>query len=176
MPSLQASSRVQTLPSVQGLVFGALAQPLSLSQLSSVHRLPSLQLFALPAPHLPSAHASPSVQMSPSLQGAALVGCRQPTLGSQLSSVQTLPSSHLSAPPPTHLPSAHLSPAVQASPSLQAAVLLVLLQPLLGSQVSVVHGLESSHLSTAPGLQTPAAQTSFKVQTLPSSQALTLFL
>jgi hypothetical protein len=54
---------------------------------------------------------------------------------------------------------------VQAGP-----LILTLRQPETGSQVSVVHGLPSSQLFTAPLRQAPASQKSFTVQALLSSQ------
>ncbi len=43
-------------------------------------------------------------------------------------------------------------------------------QPLVGSQLSSVHGLPSVHVMAAPALQVPATQASLPVQTLPSVQ------
>ena len=98
----------------------------------------------------------------------------QPFLASQLSSVHGLPSLQTSAAPGTQAPLAQLSPAVQAVPSSQLAVLLLDLQPPWASQVSVVQGLLSSHGAGAVALQTPEAQVSPVVQLLPSSQGSAL--
>ena len=94
----------------------------------------------------------------------------QPLLGSQLSSVQRLPSlqaSWLAKPQAALL---QKSPSVQALLSLQGRALPVLLQPTLGSQASVVQGLVSSQVVIAPGKQAPAWQRSPWVQALLSVQ------
>jgi hypothetical protein len=70
---------------------------------------------------------------------------------------------------PAQAPPLHVSPDVQALPSLQGAVLLTKVQPPLPSHASVVQGLPSSQLYAVP-LQVPFAQVSFLVQALPSSQ------
>jgi hypothetical protein len=74
---------------------------------------------------------------------------------------------------PTQVPLSQWSSLVQSSPSSQVPVVkTVLTQPVAvpseGAQLSVVHGLPSSQLRGAPGLQVPAAQASGVVQTLPS--------
>jgi hypothetical protein len=62
-------------------------------------------------------------------------------LGSQLSSVQTLPSSQLSAGPLTHFPFEQLSPFVQAFPSLQVVPAAGCWQPAFPSHLPVLpHG------------------------------------
>ena len=52
-PPAHASPLVHALPSSQGRVFGVDLQPVSGSQLSVVHALPSSQLASVP-PHVPS--------------------------------------------------------------------------------------------------------------------------
>ena len=72
-------------------------------------------------------------------------------------------------PPLTQLPLAHTSPTVQTLPSSQPAVLLLCTQPLVGSQLSVVHGLLSSQVtltSIAVPTQALALQTSAVVHAL----------
>jgi hypothetical protein len=80
--------------------------------------------------HAPRLQVSLVVQASPSSQAATLFVFRQPVAGSQLSSVQRLPSSQLGGAPPTHAPALQVSLVVQASPSSQAAALLVFTQPV----------------------------------------------
>jgi hypothetical protein len=70
-PFWQTSPKVQPLPSSHGEVLLAKTHPLSASQLSVVHGLPSLQVVAAPALQLPLAHPSPLVQALPSLHAAA---------------------------------------------------------------------------------------------------------
>ena len=81
--------------------------------------------------------------------------------------------------PAAHLPDLHWSPLVQGLPSSHWAVLAVLVQPVLGSQASVVQALLSSQ-STLGSLATPRhlplPQTSKSVHLLPSSQVPVLSL
>jgi hypothetical protein len=62
---------------------------------------------------------------------------------------------------PTQAPPWHVSVCVQGLPSLHAIVLFVCTQPVAGLQLSVVHGLPSSHeiaaLEHAPPEQVPPA-------------------
>jgi hypothetical protein len=127
-PPEHVSPVVQALPSLQGAVLLACVQPVAGLQASSVQTSPSSQLGAVPPTHTPPEHVSPVVQALPSSQGAVLLVCVQPVAGLQASSVQTLPSSQFVGAPLTHTPPEHVSPVVQALPSLQGAVLLGLLQ------------------------------------------------
>src|SRR5947199_1609783 len=112
---------------------------------------------------LPSSHAVRS----------ASVVCVQPVAGSQPSAVQLLPSLQLGGGPPTQLPPAQVSAVVQALPSSHAAVLFVCVQPVAGSQASVVQTLPSSQLGGGPPAQLPApSQGSAVVQALLSVQAM----
>ncbi len=92
----------------------------------------------------------------------------QPLALSQLLSVQGLPSSQPGPAPPVHLAPLHPSPAVQASPSSQALVLLMWVQPWTTWQPSLVQALSSSQDLATPGTQLPVLQMSPSVQTLPS--------
>jgi hypothetical protein len=79
--------------------------------------------------------------------------------------------------PDLHVPAAHTSPVVQPLPSSQLAVLLLWLQPVEGTQPSVVQGFPSSHRLaglTAVPLQVPALHASLVVQALPSLHATVL--
>ena len=73
---------------------------------------------------LPPAHTSPLVQGCPSSQRLVLLAWAQPVAGTQLSVVQTFPSSQLTGGPLTQAPPEHVSFAVHASPSLQGLELL----------------------------------------------------
>jgi hypothetical protein len=66
--------------------------------------------------HVPPPHTS-TVQETPSSQGAMLGVLAQPVVPSHPSSVQTFPSSHDRANPPTHAPAEHRSSTVQTFPS-----------------------------------------------------------
>lgn len=169
-PPLQESPVVQLLSSLQLPAVGAKRQPAAASQLSAVHGLPSSQPTEAPPVQVPPAQASPAVQALPSSQAAVLLVLLQPACGSQTSVVQGLLSSQLTAVVPVHRPTAQVSPEVHASPSSQAVVLSVAVQPTAGSQASVVHGLLSSHTTWVTPPHKPRAQVSPVVQALPSSQ------
>ncbi len=114
------------------------------------------------------AQTSPVVHALPSSHSAALGACWQPAAGSQLSLVQTLASLQLGAAPPTHLPETHESPVVHALPSSHASALSANTHPSAGSQLSVVHGLLSLHVTAFGPVQTLPVQMSFVVHALPS--------
>ena len=175
-PLEQVSPAVHASPSLHGAVLFTWAQPVAGSQLSSVHTLPSSQSGAGPPTQIPLAQVSLAVQASPSLQGAVLLTCAQPLAGSQLSSVQTLPSSQLGAGPTTQIPPAQVSPVVQESLSLQDTVLFRWTQPVAGSQPSSVHTFPSSQSVAGPTTQIPPAQVSLAVQASPSLQGAALFV
>jgi hypothetical protein len=91
------------------------------------------------------------VQLFPSLQPVPSGSCGyEHTSAWQLFLVHGLSSSH-SLPTPTHLPLAHLSPLVQALPSLQIVLSATgtYLQPV-GSQTPEVQGLLSSQTTGVP--------------------------
>ena len=119
---------------------------------------------------LPLAQPSFSVHALPSEQPMVLFANLQPLAGSQLSVVQAFPSSQANAGPPTHAPPLQASLVVQALLSTQTEVLLTYLQPLAGSQLSVVQGLLSSQFGAAPPLHTPPRHASLVVQALLSLQ------
>ena len=189
-------SVVQTLPSSQRLSFATFLQPVCGSQLSAVQAKPSSQVLGLPPLQLPPLQFSPTVQTSPSSQApvlaryaqpfavkqkstvhwlpssqsASLVVWLQPVVPLQLSAVQAKPSSQLCR-LPLQMPAVHLSPAVQASLSLQTALSLapMYLQPLAGSHKSLVHTLLSLQVIALPW-HLPLAHASPLVQALPSLQ------
>jgi hypothetical protein len=165
-PPVQTSPLVQALPSLQGKPVLAWLQPWSGRHASTVQLLASSQLVAAPGRQVPPLHSSPAVQALLSLHAALLRLNWQPLSGSQLSSVQALPSLHATVAPAAHLPALHVSPLVQALPSLHGAVLAAVLQPPWASQVSVVQGLASSQGLGFCGLHTPLLHVSPKVQPL----------
>ncbi len=174
LPPPQWSPVVQALPSLHGALLGVCAQPLALTQESSVHGLLSSQ-FSAPLPtQTPAKHASLGVHRLPSEQPAPLriapLCVQLPSPGLQLSAVQGLPSSQLTSAVGTHWPPVQWSPAVQPLPSVQVAVLASCAQPLVGVQVPVVQALPSSQFSAPLAVQLPAWQLSPVVQRLPSSQ------
>jgi hypothetical protein len=142
------------------------------SQESVVQRLPSLQSGGGPPRQVPPWQTSPVVQAFPSLHEAVLFVLMQPAAGLQASSVQTLPSLQLGGVLPTQVPPAQTSTVVQALPSLHAAELFVLKQPLAGLQASSVQTLPSLQLGGVLPTQEPPLQTSTVVQALPSEQAV----
>ncbi len=175
-PSWQTSESVHAFLSLQGAVLFAKTHPKTLSQLSSVHKFPSLQVIAEPGTHALFAHVSPLVQASPSSQVSKLARLTQPSLASQESSVHGLASSHAMALPGRQLPSWQTSPLVHALLSVQGNVLLVKTQPPFWSQLSLVQPLPSSHCRPLPDWHLLLAQMSPEVQALPSSQATLLAL
>jgi hypothetical protein len=145
-------------------------------QVSAVQGFASSQLLGPPGVHAPALQRSPVVQASPSLQGAVLFVKAHPVAGTHASSVQTLPSVHESAAPPTQPPLLQVSLVVHALPSLQAAVLFVNTHPEAGLHASSVQTFPSLHVTGGPAVQPPALQTSLIVQASPSSQAAALFV
>jgi hypothetical protein len=115
------------------------------------------------------------VQALPSSQGALLLLYTQPCKVSQLSSVQTSPSSQTGGAPPVQLPPLQVSPVVHASPSLHGAALFVNTHPCWESQLSSVHVFPSLHVSTDPPWHIPAEHVSEVVQASPSSHGAVLF-
>jgi hypothetical protein len=176
-PPEQVSVAVHAFPSSQDAVLFVWTQPVAGSQLSSVHGLLSSQFNApVPGWQLPPAQTSPVVQKLPSSHAAVLFVKTQPVAGLQLSVVQALLSLQTTAEPGTHTPPPHVSPKVQAFPSLHGFVLFVKTQPEAGLQLSSVHGLLSLHTTGVPGLQTPPPQVSPAVQALPSLHGFVLFV
>jgi hypothetical protein len=165
---------VHTDPSSQGRLWLANWQPLTLSQLSAVQGLPSLQTLAAPPWQTPPLQASPVVQSLASLQASVEFTKAQPLLGSQLSAVQGLPSLQLAGLAPVQLPSLQRSPLVQALPSSHGTLTGVNTQPFTGSQESLVQALPSLQVLAVPGAQLPDLQASLRLQTLPSSQGALL--
>jgi len=136
-----------------------------------VQTLPSLHTGAAPPTQTPAEQVSFVVQKLPSLQVAVLFSCLQPVMELHESLVQTFPSSQLGGGPPTHNPPEHMSPVVQAFPSLHGLVLFTCLQPHAGSHESSVQPLLSSQFGGAPPTQAPPEQTSPVVHRFPSSHA-----
>lgn len=175
---------MQAFPSLHGPVLFTCLQPLTASQESSVHTLPSSQLGGGPPAQCPPEQMSLVVQASPSLHGLALFTCTQPEDGLHESSVQTLLSSQFSGTPGTQLPPVQTSFVVHALPSLHGFVLLMCTQ-MSPWQSSVVQTLPSSHAdedahSTQPGIgvpwQVPLMHTSLLVQGCPSPQEFELLV
>jgi hypothetical protein len=90
---------------------------------------------------------------------------------SHVSVVHRLLSLQFNAPDPTHWPSTQVSVGVQALPSLHEPATGGLEQPVAGTQVSPVHGFESSQLIAAPVHWPDALQVSPDVQALASLHA-----
>lgn len=134
---------------------------------------PTMQNF--PAPHFVesgvSTHApvaSLHVETTHAVAGGGHtvgVPSLQPATGSHVSvPLQGLASSQLSGVPFTQpVPTWHFSMPVQTSLSLQRASSPVAMQPLTGSQLSVVHAMPSSHTSALPAKPQPAFTVHFGV-------------
>lgn len=160
---------------VQQAGTGSCAHPVGGTQLSLVQAFPSLQFVGGPLWHVPPAHVSPVVHALPSSHGALLLAYTQPLAGSQLSSVQTLWSSHSSGAPGAQNPSAQVSFVVQALPSSQGAVLSVCTHPFSGSQLSSVQVFPSSQFGAGPPTQIPLLHVSLVVHASSSSHGDALF-
>ncbi len=139
------------------------------SQASSVHELPSSQLYAVP-PHDPPLHTSANVQALPSLQDAVFGVKVHPVAGLHPSSVQPLPSLQTRGKPGLHTPPPQVSPVVQRLPSSHGAVLLLRLQVPSPLHASFVQTLPSSQEYGVPA-QLPPEQVSAVVHGSPSSHA-----
>jgi len=116
------------------------------------------------------------VHTLPSLQDAELSVNTQPVAGLQESVVQALLSLQTLAVPGWQLPPPHVSPVVQALPSLQALVLFEKTHPVAGLQLSFVHPLLSLQTTAAPGWHVPPPQRSPDVHAFASSQGTVLFV
>lgn len=172
-PPLHESPIVQGLPSLHMAPSASAAvQPVAMSQLSTVHGLPSSHITAVAPVHKEPAQCSPSVHALLSVQAAAFPKCTQAPV-SHASSVQGLPSLQLGVNPCTHAPRRQASPKVQESPSLQVAPsALTEAQPDVGAHVSVVQGLPSLQGVVEAPTHPPPAQCSPMVQALPSVQSV----
>ena len=162
-------SMVHGLPSSQST--GLNAQfPDARSQLPVTHWLLEVHTVVTPEVHAPLTHMSPVVHKFLSSQGPlTFCGLHRPSLLSHTLVTHTLlPGSHTVTGPLTQPPLWHMSALVQASPSLQAALLGDLTQPMLASQLSSVQRLPSSQFFVGPAVQLPSTHASPTVQTLPS--------
>ena len=175
-PPEQASPTVHTLPSEHVAVVIVKTQPVTALHVSDVQGLLSLQVTAAPPAQAPLAHASPWVHALPSEQPLVLNGWTQPPLTLQESVVHGLPSSQLIDAPGTQAPPDQASPLVHALLSEHDAALLVLTQPVVGSQASSVQMLPSLQVASAPGWHVPLAQTSPLVHALLSVHVSTLLV
>ena len=134
----------------------------------------SSQLRGSPPTQAPPKHVSCVVQGLPSSHSSVLLVLTHPEAESQASVVQGFESSQSGAGPPTQVPPAQVSLVVQALASSHSSVLLALTHPEVGAQLSVVQGFESSQSGAGPPIHSPAAQVSFVVQALASSQSRVL--
>jgi len=174
-PSAHPSITVQALPSSQPMPLATCSQPVAGLQASCVQGFASLQSGLAPARQLPLLQTSPPVHALPSSQLTVFGACTHPLAALQLSSVHKLLSSQSIGAPPTHAPAVHVSPPVQALPSLQTVpVLSVCVHPVAGEQPSTVHALSSLQSTLAPGVHALAWQTSPAVQGFASSHCAVL--
>ena len=120
---------------------------------------------------LRDANVSPSVHASPSSQGRELAVRTPQKPGHRSHRCRGCRLNNPPQSPPLQQPPPHWSASVQASPSSQGSVLLVLIQPATILQESVVHGLPSSQSTSVPETQVPSEQISPSVHASPSSQA-----
>jgi hypothetical protein len=152
--------------------FALWTQPVPVWQLSTVQMLPSSQLGAVPAVQVPfwqaaGAHGSAEHEMP-----LATLTKEHPVTGSQLSAVHGLWSSQTIAPIAVHCPlMSHMPMVAQAFCGVHMApISAACWQPIVASQLSLVHALLSLQLSGAPGWQMPEPlQVSWPLQTVLSS-------
>src|SRR5438876_1181443 len=171
------ASLVHTTPSSQLGVAPFRQRPVLGSHVSRpLQKTSSSQTTGCPV-QLPLLQVSSVVHLLLSSQGAVLgLLTHSPVPGSQLSSVQTLPSSQFGGGPPTQLPFWQASSVVQALPSLQAVPLGFAgfeHLPVAGSQVPAVwHWSEAAQTTGLLPVQSPLSQVSVCVQALPSLHAV----
>ncbi len=173
-PVLQTPSPVHSCLSSHAVPVSTVeSQPVWGSQKSCVHGFLSSQVMGLPA-HAPAVHTSLKVHTLPSSHGlvsANLMWLQNALCLSQVSVVHGLLSSQVVAAPGRQTLPWHRSPSVQALPSLQLAPLASrCLQPLVGSQLSMVQAFLSSQSMLVP-TQLPVLHASLAVHALPSLQA-----
>ena len=170
---LHRSASAHEVPAETGLW----ATPVTGSQLSAVHALPSSTMGGVPALQLPAPlqislplQAFASLQLVPAETGT----CATPLAALQLSAVHGFASSTTGGVPGWHIPLAlHSSVPSQALPFAQdvPAATGTWATPAAGVQLSAVHGLPSSIGGAVPGVQTAVAlQTSLPLQALASLQ------
>ena len=174
-PPAHVSPSVHAFLSSHGAVFGKYVQPLAMSQLSSVHGLPSLHADAMPPRHVPWLHASPLVHAFLSSHGWELNACRHPSTALHVSVVHTLPSSQLLKFAPTHAPALHMSVCEHTFLSSQGELLTLCTHASALSQLSSVHGLPSSQFVAPPLAHAPPVHASPDVQALLSVHPSALF-
>ncbi len=154
----QLSAPLQNSPSAHDVpaATGVWTQPLTGSQLSSVHALPSSHDSGVLV-QLPTGSQTSSVQTSPSSQTSGVPAWQLPRPSQVSWPLQVSPSSH-EAPAPSGVPAchvpatSHVSAPLQISPSSHDVPEAsgVLEQPVTGSQTSTVQALESSQTSGVP--------------------------
>ncbi len=174
-PPLHRSPVVQAFPSSHASVLFACAQPEAGTQLSVVQRFPSSQFGGGPPTHTPPEQASPVVHAFASLHERVLFAFTQPVAGLHESVVHTLPSLQFGAAPPTHTPAEQASFVVHAFPSLHDPATFTCLQPVAGTQESVVQTFASSQFAAAPPTHAPFEQASFVVHAFASLHETVLF-
>jgi hypothetical protein len=187
LPPPQTSPLVQALLSLQGAVLLVNTQPVAGLQLSSVQTLPSSQTVGPPGTQAPLSQESPVVHAFPSSQAigtpvcvhappqtagsrALLAQMRSHAVSQQKGSpaqIQAVHAAESQPSPPWLVPQLPIGPV----PLVAGAVV----QPVAGSQLSVVQGLPSSQRRGSPP-QLPRSQMSATVQALPSSQLAVLLL
>src|SRR5258705_186396 len=128
--------------------------------MSLVQGLPSLQLSAVPAAHVPAWHVSAPLHTFPSLHEVPLAtaACWQPCTGSQVSVVQGLSSLQLRSVAAVHTAARRVSAPMHTLPSLHEVPFATAgcWHPATGSQLSVVQGFSSLQLSGVPAVHAPA--------------------
>jgi hypothetical protein len=174
VPLWQLSVPLQTLASAHEVPFnaGACSQPKTELQVSVVQGLASLQLRAVPAVQNPDWQVSVPSQTSASAHGVPLgTGVAvQPATGLQPSVVHGFASLQVRAVPAVQVPLWQVSAPLQTLASLHGVPFAteVVVQPKMGSQLSVVQGLPSLQLSAVPAVQAPLWHVSAPLHTLPS--------
>jgi hypothetical protein len=161
-PAWQFSVPLHTLPSLHDvpLSTGVLTQPVPGLQLSVVHGLLSLHSGGLPLIQVPAWQVSSPLQTVPSAHDEPLGSAVfwHPVAGLQVSIVHALPSMQASGAPAVQMAVWQRSSPLQALPSLHDEPFGsgAVVQPKTRSQLSVVQGFASLHVSGVPAAQAPA--------------------
>jgi hypothetical protein len=123
VPAWHVSAPLHTVPSGHGLSFGTAvcSQPMTASQVSVVHTLPSLQLGGVPAVQTPLWQVSFPLHTVPSAQDVpfATAVFTQPVSALHVSVVHAFASLQLSGVPAVQEPFWHVSAPLQTVPSAQ---------------------------------------------------------
>ena len=175
VPPLHVSAVVHSSPSLHDAVVWEVTHPKAESHPSDTQTSPLFALHVSGGPPLqvPPLHVSAVVQASPSSHDAVVWEVTHPKAESHPSETHESAAFmlHTRGGPPLHVPPPHVSPVVQASPSLHDAVVWEVTHPKTESHPSdtQVLPLLSLQINGGPPLHVPPLHVSAVVQAFPSS-------